>query len=60
MICGHFVAQNIYHGIKDGVMVTIKKNRPGSEKGFDVNRWTWNRKVKNWKQPFNIVLLAIG
>ena len=35
-----------------------KKNRPTSEKGFDVNRWTWNRKVKNWKQPFNVVAVS--
>jgi glycosyltransferase involved in cell wall biosynthesis len=32
-----------------------RKNRPSSEKGFDINRWTWNRKIKHWKRPFNIV-----
>lgn len=32
-----------------------RKNRPSSEKGFDLNRWTWNRKIKHWKNPFHIV-----
>jgi len=32
------------------------KNRPSSEKGFDINRWTWKRKLKHWKHPFNIVV----
>tara|TARA_B110000008_G_scaffold268907_1_gene297542 strand:+ start:9491 stop:10717 length:1227 start_codon:yes stop_codon:yes gene_type:complete len=32
-----------------------RKNRPSSEKGFDINRWTWNRKINHWKRPFNIV-----
>jgi len=32
-----------------------RKNRPPSERGFDINRWTWNRKIKHWKHPFNIV-----
>lgn len=30
-------------------------NRPSHETGFDLNRWTWNRKRKNWKQPIQIV-----
>ena len=30
-------------------------NRPEYEKGFDLNRWTWNRKVKHWKKPIQIV-----
>ena len=25
------------------------KNRPKFEKGFDLNRWTWKRKMRNWK-----------
>lgn len=25
------------------------------EKGFDINRWTWQRKKKNWKNPINII-----
>jgi glycosyltransferase involved in cell wall biosynthesis len=30
-------------------------NRPEDEAGFDLNRWTWERKLKNWKQPIQIV-----
>lgn len=30
-------------------------NRPNDEKGFDINRWTWNRKLKYWKRPFHII-----
>jgi glycosyltransferase involved in cell wall biosynthesis len=26
-----------------------KKNRPSFEKGFDLNKWTWKRKKRNWK-----------
>ena len=29
-------------------------NRPAGESGFDLNRWTWLRKVKHWKKPFLI------
>tara|TARA_Y100000589_G_C27170619_1_gene636512 strand:+ start:907 stop:2214 length:1308 start_codon:yes stop_codon:yes gene_type:complete len=32
-----------------------KSSRPYYENGFDLNRWTWKRKKKNWKQPFHIV-----
>lgn len=32
-----------------------KTNAPIEERGNDLNRSTWNRKVKNWKRPFNIV-----
>tara|TARA_B100001741_G_scaffold86778_1_gene70756 strand:- start:326 stop:1555 length:1230 start_codon:yes stop_codon:yes gene_type:complete len=35
-----------------------KKNRPSYEKGFDINRWTWNRKLKHWKHPFQIVAVS--
>jgi glycosyltransferase involved in cell wall biosynthesis len=31
------------------------KNRPEYESGFDLNRWTWNRKRKYWTQPIQIV-----
>lgn len=31
-----------------------KVNRPQSESGFDLNRWTWQRKLKHWKQPILI------
>ena len=30
-------------------------NRPSYESGFDLNRWTWERKRKNWKRPMHIV-----
>jgi len=30
-------------------------NRPSYESGFDLNRWTWERKRKYWKQPMHIV-----
>ncbi len=30
-------------------------NRPNYESGFDLNRWTWNRKKKYWKFPIQIV-----
>jgi len=30
-------------------------NRPNYESGFDLNRWTWNRKKKYWKLPIQIV-----
>lgn len=32
-----------------------KNNRPQSEKGFDINRLTWQRKNKNWQQPLHII-----
>ena len=30
-------------------------NRPMDESGFDLNRWTWERKCKYWKLPIQIV-----
>jgi glycosyltransferase involved in cell wall biosynthesis len=30
-------------------------NRPAYESGFDLNRWTWERKRKHWKRPMQIV-----
>jgi glycosyltransferase involved in cell wall biosynthesis len=30
-------------------------NRPKDELGFDLNRWTWLRKLKHWKRPVHIV-----
>lgn len=32
-----------------------KGNRPSYESGFDLNRWTWNRKRKHWQRPMSIV-----
>jgi glycosyltransferase involved in cell wall biosynthesis len=30
-------------------------NRPAHESGFDLNRWTWQRKYKHWRCPMHIV-----
>jgi glycosyltransferase involved in cell wall biosynthesis len=30
-------------------------NRPAHESGFDLNRWTWMRKRKQWRHPIQIV-----
>lgn len=30
-------------------------NRPAYESGFDLNRWTWARKLKHWQQPMEVV-----
>ncbi len=32
-----------------------KNSRNIGEAGFDLNRWTWLRKLKSWKKPINIV-----
>ena len=32
-----------------------KNNRPSYENGFDLNRWTWQRKLKHWQRPMHIV-----
>lgn len=32
-----------------------KSNRPSSEKGFDFNRFTWNRKKRLWLKAFDLV-----
>tara|TARA_S200000501_G_scaffold365461_1_gene398941 strand:+ start:4869 stop:6251 length:1383 start_codon:yes stop_codon:yes gene_type:complete len=31
------------------------KSRIFDEKGFDINRWTWERKKRSWTKPINIV-----
>lgn len=33
-----------------------RENRPHHESGFDLNRWTWNRKLKAWKRPLHIIV----
>jgi glycosyltransferase involved in cell wall biosynthesis len=33
----------------------LKNNRPLHESGFDINRWTWLRKLNYWKKPIHIV-----
>lgn len=30
-------------------------NRPPSESGVDLNRWTWHRKRRAWRHPINMV-----
>ena len=32
-----------------------RDNRPAHESGFDLNRWTWQRKRKHWRRPMHIV-----
>lgn len=32
------------------------ENRPDDEKGIDINRWTWNRKKKHWRNKIQIVV----
>jgi len=32
-----------------------KNSRTEEHRGFDVNRWVWNRKRKAWRQPIEIV-----
>ena len=32
-----------------------KNNRPTHESGFDLNKWTWKRKIKYWKKPIQII-----
>lgn len=32
-----------------------KENRSSLEHGFDVDRWVWQRKMKAWERPMNIV-----
>lgn len=33
----------------------VRNNRPDHESGFDLNRWTWNRKRRAWRQQMHIV-----
>ena len=40
------------HRWRDGY---YSNNRPDYESGFDLNRWTWNRKKKYWNKPIQIV-----
>lgn len=32
-----------------------RDNRPAYESAFDLNRWTWQRKLKYWRRPIHIV-----
>ena len=40
------------HRWRDGY---LRHNRPEHESGFDLNRWTWQRKMKLWSLPLQIV-----
>ena len=33
----------------------LRANRPAHESGFDLNRYTWQRKQKYWRRPVHIV-----
>jgi len=33
----------------------LRNNRPNHEVGFDLNRWTWERKLKHWRNPLHII-----
>ena len=33
----------------------LNDNRPQHESGFDINRWTWKRKIKHWKSPIHLI-----
>ena len=35
-----------------------RNNRLSNESGFDLNRWTWKRKLKHWKNPYQIVAVS--
>lgn len=37
---------------RDGYM---RSNRPSSETGIDLNRWTWRRKRRHWRKPIHVV-----
>ena len=49
--CGaeHYTEDNRW---RDGY---LHNNRPIYESGFDLNRWTANRKLKHWRTPMHIV-----
>ena len=32
-----------------------RDNRPSADSGLDIDRWTWNRKLKSWKTPMQLV-----
>ena len=40
------------HRWRDGYR---RDNRPSHESGFDLNRWTWQRKRNHWQKPMHIV-----
>jgi glycosyltransferase involved in cell wall biosynthesis len=32
-----------------------KHNRPANERGFDLNRWTWERKKQHWQRQISLI-----
>lgn len=30
-------------------------NQPQQEHGWDLNRWVWNRKIKHWRKPIDLI-----
>ena len=52
--CGaeHFVSENKQSRFVDGYQ---RDNRPVSDSGWDIDRWVWRRKLRNWKRPMTIV-----
>ena len=32
-----------------------KENRPSTDSGFDIDRWTWQRKKKHWKTTMHLI-----
>jgi glycosyltransferase involved in cell wall biosynthesis len=32
-----------------------RDNRPSADSGLDIDRWTWDRKLKSWKTPMQLV-----
>lgn len=32
-----------------------RDNRPPDHRGVDIDRWTWHRKQRAWRRPFNLV-----
>jgi glycosyltransferase involved in cell wall biosynthesis len=48
------------HYAPDGADARFKvgyqaSNRPKTERGPDLNRWCWNRKLKAWRRPIEII-----
>jgi len=37
-----------------------RRSRPDHESGFDLNRWTWERKRKHWRKHFQVIAPSQG
>jgi glycosyltransferase involved in cell wall biosynthesis len=33
----------------------LSDNRPLGDRGWDIDRWAWRRKLKAWRKPFNLI-----